>query len=172
MNNDHKKHNNVSPDFLIVESMKRAGVDIICSVPCNLLAGILAEIDRRGFTHIRVCREEEGVGIAAGAALAGKRSLLLMQNSGLGNSLNALVSLTALYRLPLFLLMSRRGGSGEQISAQMPMGCAAPRLLRTLGIEYCDIRERNDIRLLARTIRAAYARRSIQAAFLWRELWQ
>ncbi len=68
--------------------------------------------------HIQVCREEEGVGIAAGAALAGKKPLLLMQNSGLGNTINALMSLTRLYRLPLFIAYesSRRPGR-KNISA-------------------------------------------------------
>ena len=70
-----------------------------------------------------------------------KGPLLLMQNSGLGNCMNALASLTCLYRLPLFLLMSHRGGPGEQIAAQIPMGQAAPGVLEALTIAH--IRSRN-----------------------------
>ena len=58
-------------------------------------------IDDGPIRHVPVTREEEGVGIAAGAALAGGKPLLLMQNSGLGNCVNALASLTGLYELPL-----------------------------------------------------------------------
>ena len=91
-------------DCLIAESLGRAGIDLVLSLPCNMLSGILAEIDRLPIRRIAVCREEEGVGIAAGAALAGRRPLLLMQNSGLGNCVNALASLTCFYVLPLFML--------------------------------------------------------------------
>ena len=61
-----------------------------------------------------------------------------MQNSGLGNSLNALLSLTRLYGLPLSLIISQREGEGEKVSAQMPMGKATPNLLKAGRI---DLRE-------------------------------
>ena len=116
-------------DQKLIAILLRQRIEPLLSLPCNMLAGILQEIVHHPLQHIQICREEEGVGIAAGAALAGKRPLLLMQNSGLGNSINAIMSLTSFYKLPLFLLMSQRGGRGEKIAAQMPMGEAAPRLL-------------------------------------------
>ncbi len=114
-------------DTRIVHCMQAAAVDMVVSLPCNMLSGILDEIDRLPIKRIPVCREEEGVGIAAGAALAGKRPVLLMQNSGLGNCVNALASLTGLYRLPLFLLMSHRGGPGRADSSPDPHGAGGPR---------------------------------------------
>jgi sulfopyruvate decarboxylase subunit alpha len=111
------------------------------------------------------------VGIAAGAALAGKKPLLLMQNSGLGNSINALMSLTRLYQLPLFLLMSHRGGTGEKISAQIPMGEAAPRLLEPLDINYMHIRSSKDFPEFAALLKKTYKQSLISAAFLSRGLW-
>ena len=161
-----------SVDSLIVDCIERANVDIICSVPCNMLAGILSEIDRRHLVHIPVCREEEGVGIAAGAALAGKNPLVLMQNSGLGNAINALASLTKLYGLPLFLLMSHRGGSGEQIVAQVPMGKAAPKLLRALSIDFITVEDVKDITLVQHAMKTAYRENKISGALLSRELWR
>jgi sulfopyruvate decarboxylase subunit alpha len=158
-------------DSAIVKVLLKEGIAPVLSLPCNMLAGLLREIDQHPVQHIKVCREEEGVGIAAGAALAGKKSLLLMQNSGLGNTINALMSLTRLYQLPLFLLMSHRGGPGEKISAQIPMGEAAPRMLDALGIRYVYIHSAHDFPILAGLLKKTYSKSLISAAFLSRGLW-
>ncbi len=161
----------MSIDQQIVEAMKCAGVDLVCSVPCNLLSGILTLLDAGRVRHVPVTREEEGVGITAGAALAGAKPLLLMQNSGLGNCVNALVSLSGLYELPLFLLMSHRGGVSERIAAQKPMGAAAPAVLEALGIPCSFIATEADLGQLERAMRSAYEDSTVQAAFLQPELW-
>jgi len=161
----------MSIDRRIVDSMERAGVDLVCSVPCNLLSGILRLLDAGRVRHVPVTREEEGVGIAAGAALAGGRPLLLMQNSGLGNCVNALASLSTLYELPLFLLMSCRGGAHEPIAAQKPMGAAAPAMLEALGIPCSFIATEADLGQLERAMRSAYTDSTVRAAFLQPELW-
>lgn len=158
-------------DSAIVRVLLKEGIEPVLSLPCNMLAGLLREIDHHPVQHINVCREEEGVGIAAGAALAGKKPLLLMQNSGLGNTINALMSLTRLYHLPIFLLMSHRGGPGEKISAQIPMGEAAPRILETLDIRYMYINSSRDFPGLARLLNQTYKKSLISAAFLTRRLW-
>ena len=69
--------------------------------------------------------------------MGGKRPAILMQNSGLGNSINALVSLDLLYRIPVVLIVSHRGTEGEKVSAQVPMGQASVPLLDAIGIEHC-----------------------------------
>jgi sulfopyruvate decarboxylase subunit alpha len=158
-------------DQQIVKIIQDTGVDLVCSVPCNLLGTIMAQLNAGPVRHVPVTREEEGVGIAAGAALAGKRPLLLMQNSGLGNCVNALASLTGLYELPLFLLMTHRGGVSERIAAQKPMGAAAPRVLDALGIPSLLISKETDLEQLEASMRSAYADSCVRAAFLQPELW-
>lgn len=158
-------------DQAIHDVLVRAGVDIVLSVPCNMLGGVLQAVAAGPMRHIAVCREEEGVGIAAGAALAGKRPVLLMQNSGFGNLVNALLSLTALYRLPLFLLMSHRGGAGEAIVAQKPMGTAVPALLDALHIPFMRVDAPRKLDELEPFLAQTYQRNSIQGALLSRELW-
>ncbi|HYZ03437.1 MAG TPA: sulfopyruvate decarboxylase subunit alpha [Candidatus Binatia bacterium] len=111
-----------------------AGIDVACSVPTSSLSPLLRGLTSNGVPHVGVTREEEGVGVCAGAALAGRTPVLLMQNSGLGNSLNALASLTTLYRLPLLMLLEHRGLPGERISAQIPMGEQTPKLLEAAGV--------------------------------------
>ena len=87
-------------------------------------------------THVPVTREEEGFGICAGAYLGGKKTAILMQNSGLGNSVNVLASLYKLYQLPILMVISHRGTEGEFISAQIPMGEITPNVLDALKIAY------------------------------------
>jgi sulfopyruvate decarboxylase TPP-binding subunit len=68
-------------DNEIVTIILEEKIDFICSVPCNMLAGVLKRLHTIPITHIPVTREEEGVGIAAGAALGGSKPALLMQNA-------------------------------------------------------------------------------------------
>lgn len=107
------------------------------SVPCKELAQLISRVETdEGIIHVPVTREEEGIGIAAGVFLAGKMAVLLMQNSGLGNAVNALASLMAYYKIPMILVVSQRGLPGEPIGAQVPMGKITERLLTTLDIPF------------------------------------
>ena len=104
----------------IFDGLKDAGIDFVVSVPCVNLSKLLDMLDEdEEITHIPVTREEEGIGICAGAYLGGKKTAILMQNSGLGNSINALKSLMELYKFPLLMIMSHRGTEGENICGQV-----------------------------------------------------
>ena len=70
-----------SIDQEIVNAMLEEGIDFVCSVPCVMLAGILKQLADSPVLHVPVTREEEGVGVTAGAFLGGKRPALLMQHS-------------------------------------------------------------------------------------------
>lgn len=121
----------------IYNGLKDAEIDFIVSVPCVNLTRLLNMIDEDSeITHIPVTREEEGIGICAGAYLGGKKTAILMQNSGLGNSINALKSLMELYEFPLLMIMSHRGTDGENICGQVPMGEATPRILEGMNFNF------------------------------------
>jgi sulfopyruvate decarboxylase subunit alpha len=121
----------------IYDGLKDVGIDFIVSVPCVNLSKLLNMIDDDPeITHIPVTREEEGIGICAGAYLGGKRTAILMQNSGLGNSINALKSLMELYEFPLLMIMSHRGTEGESIVGQVPMGESTPRILEAMDFRF------------------------------------
>ena len=85
-------------------------------------------------TLVRLAKEEEGVGISAGAHLAGVNSAMLMQNHGFLASINAIVSLALLYKIPLLLLISYRGHFGEKDPWQTQGGLATEPILRALNI--------------------------------------
>lgn len=121
----------------IYDAFKDIGIDFVVSVPCVNLSRILVMLDEDDeITHIPVTREEEGIGICAGAYLGGKKPAILMQNSGLGNSINALKSLTELYEFPLLMIMSHRGTEGESICGQVPMGESTPRILEAMDFKF------------------------------------
>lgn len=118
-----------------VSALEDAGIDFVCAIPCISISDFIEAVEGR-LPSYQVTREEEAVGICAGAYLAGKRSCIIMQNTGLGNSVTALKSLIELYSIPLVLIVSHRGQEGEAISGQVPMGKATEGLLDSLGIHH------------------------------------
>jgi sulfopyruvate decarboxylase subunit alpha len=101
----------------------------------------LAEAQQGDFFRlINVHREEEAVGILTGLFLGGQRGAMLVQSSGLGNTLNALGSLAMAYHIPFPLLVSLRGELGEFNPAQLHMGRAVPGSLDALTIRHVTLR--------------------------------
>ena len=86
--------------------------------------------------YVAAVREDSAVGLAAGAWLGGRRPVVLMQNSGLGTSLNALASLSLMYGFPALLLVTWRGFGGKDAPEHILMGEISPKLLELLGMPY------------------------------------
>ena len=130
----------MTPSEELYQVLKSAGIDFIISVPCKLL-GELIEIAAAddSITYTPVTREEEGIGIMAGAYMAGKKPAILMQNSGFGNSANAILSLLNYYQIPVIFIISHRGSEGEPIEAQYQMGSAIIDLMKTCQVSACEI---------------------------------
>ena len=119
----------------IIKNLKMGGVNFYLSVPCKLLANMIEILEKdKSIYYSSVPREEEGMGICAGAYLGRKLPCIMMQNTGLGNSVNAIVSLLQLYNLPVIFLISYRGTPGEQVSAQGGMAKITKEILDTLKI--------------------------------------
>ncbi|TMQ30723.1 MAG: sulfopyruvate decarboxylase subunit alpha [Nitrospirae bacterium] len=98
-----------------IQALQDIGVDFFTGVPDSILAGIIAELmERRLYTP--AVREDEAVAMAAGAYMSGKIPAVLMQNSGLGTSLNTLISLNMIYCQPCILIVSWRGYQGRTLS--------------------------------------------------------
>jgi sulfopyruvate decarboxylase subunit alpha len=127
----------MNPSHSIYRGLKRAGIDFATSVPCVNLQELLDLVGKDPkIIHVPVTREEEGVGLCAGAWMGGRRPALLMQNSGLGNCINALASLDILYGIPLLMIISHRGGIGESMVGQVPMGQLTAPLLDAMEIPH------------------------------------
>jgi sulfopyruvate decarboxylase subunit alpha len=159
-------------DFRLYESIKNSGIDLILSLPCIMLKRLLEIInEKKEIHHIQITREEEGVGIAAGAYLGGKFPAILMQNSGLGNSVNAIKSLLQLYRIPVIFIMSHRGAEGEKILAQMPMGKITLELLSLLAIKAYVIDSFKKIEKILKAVNYAKKKEMPVGIVLKRSLW-
>jgi sulfopyruvate decarboxylase alpha subunit len=79
-------------------------------------------------------REEQAVGLASGAYLSGRWPCVLMQNSGLGYSLNALTSLNLIYKIPVLLIVGFRGYQGKDAPEHLVMGAHCRQILEEVGI--------------------------------------
>ena len=122
---------------LIYDALKACDVRLISALPETWLVHLirLADDDPE-VTLVRLAKEEEGVGISAGAHLAGVKSAMLMQNHGFLASINGIVSLAHLYKIPLLMLISYRGEFGERDPWQTQGGGVTEPLLRSLGVPY------------------------------------
>lgn len=94
-----------SPEHRVVEILKNNSIDIAATLPCDRIKVLLPQISRNIKT-IPITREENGVGICAGAYLGGKRPVMVIQSTGIGNMINALLSLNLTYGIPLPILIN------------------------------------------------------------------
>ena len=123
------------PADRFVDSLLAAGIDFFTGVPCSLVGPVIAELERRGIYHGET-REDAALGVAAGAYMAGRLPAVVMQNSGLGVSLNALGSLHLLYEMPVLVLVTWRGFEGKDAPEHLIMGDVLPGLLDLFGIPW------------------------------------
>src|SRR5215831_7271337 len=76
---------------LIVGALKSTGIKLVATLPDEKMVEVIRAVEHDGeLRHVPLCREEEGIGICAGAYLAGVKTALIMQNAGFLNSCNAL----------------------------------------------------------------------------------
>ena len=122
---------------LIYEALKRCDIRLMSALPETWLVHLIRMGDEDPeMTLVRLAKEEEAIGISAGAHFAGVRSVLLMQNHGFLAAINGIVSFAHLYKIPLLMLISYRGSFGERDPWQTQGGNATEPLLRALGIPH------------------------------------
>jgi sulfopyruvate decarboxylase TPP-binding subunit len=140
-----------SEDF--VQALQDVGFDFFTGVPDVILAGIIATLmERRLYTP--AVREDEAVAMAGGAFLAGRIPAVVMQQAGIGTSLNTLASLNLLYRQPCLLLIAWRAAEGRQAPEHLVLGETLPALLDAVRIPHRTLTEQSaqaDLRWLAET---------------------
>lgn len=128
---------------IFVESLHGAGIQLVASLPDINLADLLREVeDSPKLAHVPVCREEEGIGICAGAYLVGQKCAAIMQNGGFFNSNNAIVSTLLQYQIPLLLLIYYAGDIGDRTFSTT--GALTEPVLRALGVRYYVVRRTED----------------------------
>ena len=160
-------------DLKLYETIKDLGINLLLILPDNMIQGLLKVISEKNeIRQVTITREEEGMGIAAGAYLGGMTPAIIMQNSGLGNSINAIKSLLQLYKIPILLIMSHRGGEGEKISAQNQMGQVTFNLLECINLKTFVVNSIKTIENIKKAMKFMQDNNKTTAVVLEPSLWR
>ena len=144
----------------IISAIKASGIKFVAALPDITTAdGLLKPIARDpDLRLIRVCKEDEGVGICAGLAFCGKRSLLLMQNTGMFDSINALRANGVEYSQPICMmvgLISKEVGRAPRDSEDYGVRISEP-ILDAMGITRVLLETDDDVALIEPAVERAY----------------
>jgi sulfopyruvate decarboxylase beta subunit len=132
------------PELRVIDILKENRIDFAATLPCDRIKALLPRIEKN-FKTIPLTREENGVGICAGLYLGGKRPIMVIQSTGIGNMINALESLNLTYGIPLPVLASWRGVYKEAIEAQWQFGKKLPAILAAAGMEFTLVETKDEI---------------------------
>ena len=121
-----------------VEAARTQGFDFYAGVPCSFLTPFINYvIDDQALTYVSAANEGDAVAAVAGAYLGGRRGVAMMQNSGLGNAVSPLTSLTHIFRIPMLLICTHRGAPGVQDEPQHAlMGEITEQMFDTMRIPW------------------------------------
>ncbi len=130
----------------IVSDLVANNVNFVTTVPCKQLAGVIDLIEKSpDLKHVPSNKEDEGMGLCAGAFMGGMRPAIIMQNTAIGVTINTLVTLTQYYRMPLPMLISYRGELGEPVACQVEMAVHTKALLAQLHIPTYHFHKEEDV---------------------------
>lgn len=155
----------------IIRELEQSGATFCATYPGAKIQQ-LYKLAHKHFHTVSVSKEEEGVGICAGASLAGANPVMLIQSTGFGNMINALCSLTLTYGLPLLVLASWRGVYKEEIPAQISLGKSLPNLLKAIGSPLHIINTPEDLHKIGSAAQQAYQESNLQTVLLSPQLWE
>jgi sulfopyruvate decarboxylase subunit alpha len=145
----------------IIREIEASRIEFVVSVPdITTSEGLLRPLAQAAAPRlIRVCKEDEGVGICAGLSYCGRRALLLIQQTGLLDSINAIRGVAVEYALPICMmvgLLEKEPGVPPRQSKRYGVRIVEP-VLEAMGITYHEIEGEADVGKIAPAIDAAYA---------------
>ncbi|MBI3967466.1 MAG: thiamine pyrophosphate-binding protein [Chloroflexi bacterium] len=141
----------------IIRGIEEIGPEFIIEIPSSTLKEILNHFEQHEGVHtFPVTREEEGIGIAAGLALADAKVVMVIQDNGIGNMLTALTTFPQAYHIPLLAIVSVRGGLNEYNSMIHTFCEYVPDILKASNVRYFTLDERVPIERWRPTIVEAY----------------
>ena len=128
----------------IVAGLKKAGINFVATLPDEKMLEVIRAVERDGqLTHVPLCREEEGIGICAGAYLAGKKTAIIMQNAGFLNSCNALTTTSLQLQIPILMLIYYAGDIGDR--GFTTLGSVTEPVLQAMGFRSYILRKAEEI---------------------------
>lgn len=130
----------------ILASLVNNKVEFVTTVPCKQLGGVIEGVEKHpNIMHVPSNKEDEGMGLCAGAFMGGKRSCIFMQNTALGVTANTLATLIQFYQMPLPMLISYRGELGERVACQVEMAIHTKAILNQLNIQTYHFHTPDDV---------------------------
>ncbi len=134
---------------IILDTLQRNDVRLATYVPDNVLSPLIRALHADPFfTTICCTREEEAVGMVAGAWMGGMAGIVLMQTSGFATLPNALASLAIPYQIPLLMIISERGTLGEFNPGQALVCRTMRPNLDSMGIENHTISRLDEVEFI------------------------
>lgn len=128
----------------IVAGLKKAGIDFVATLPDEKMLEVIRAVERdTQLKHVPLCREEEGIGICAGAYLAGKKTAIIMQNAGFLNSCNALTTTSLQLQIPILMLIYYAGDIGDR--GFTTLGSVTEPVLQAMGFRSYVLRKPDEI---------------------------
>ncbi|HUT79638.1 MAG TPA: sulfopyruvate decarboxylase subunit alpha [Candidatus Bathyarchaeia archaeon] len=155
----------------ILDLLDKHDIDFALTLPCAKIKRLLTLTSER-FVHIPLSREEEGIGIASGIYLAGKRTVMIIQSGGIGNSLNALLSLALVYRIPIPIIISWRGVYKEAIEAQIPVGKYLPAIFKAVEFPFVQIKKKDDLGKIDKALSECFEKNLPVGIFISPHFWE
>ncbi len=160
-----------NPEQKVVEILKNNNIDLAVTLPCDRIKALLPLISENIKT-IPLTREENGVGICAGVYLGGGRPVMVIQSTGLGNMINALLSLNLTYGIPLPILVSWRGVYKESIEAQWQFGKRLPAILEAAGINFTTIESQSELDKITEAINESFSNAHPHVVLISPSVWE
>jgi sulfopyruvate decarboxylase subunit alpha len=136
----------VANSKVVYDSLKDVGVKLVSALPETWLVHLIRMADEDPeMILVRLAKEEEGVGVSAGAHFAGLRTAMLMQNHGFLQSVNGIVGISLLYKIPLLMMITDRGSFGERDPWQTEGGKYTRPVLDSLHIAHDDLTRSEEV---------------------------
>src|SRR5262245_37710133 len=129
---------------LIVAGLKKAGINFVATLPDEKMLEVIRALEKdTELKHVPLCREEEGIGICAGAYLAGKKTAIVMQNAGFLNSCNVLTTTSLQFQIPILMLIYYAGDIGDR--GFTTLGSVTEPVLQAMGFRAYVLRKHAEI---------------------------
>ena len=141
----------------VIQGLEAIGIEYFIHIPDSFGAPVISHFEAQpGVRTFTVAKEEEGIGIASGLAMTGKKAVLFYQDTGLGNSIGALTTYAMAYHAPMLVLAIRRGGFGEVNAANFHFSETAVDMVETMKIKACVLDYRVPLENWPRAVEQAY----------------
>jgi sulfopyruvate decarboxylase subunit alpha len=145
---------------MVLEHLKRAGIDLVASLPDQWLGELIRQCEADpAITHVKLAREDDGVGICAGAFLGGRKAALICQNAGVLLSVNALGGIAYHHQIPFLILAAHRGHFDDGQYYQQYKGRLCEPVLEAMGLPHYVIDGPEQLSLIVDGAREAFLKR-------------